>query len=674
LKFEILKKWGLPLVGLMALFALGVGIRREILATQYKAQGNKLSFTLESALQFRRIQQVFDSGKLPETDRAIQYPEGIEVRATDTVGAEYVYAGLARLFPSSISLQDRIRWIEVFWFCLGIPFLALWIAWWTRSVWAGAFAGAFYAVSASAVIRSTGQELSHENTALPFLTAHLAFDALANGAASRPRFWLATVVSAVCLGLALMLWDMMQFFVLLWLLAEFVRVMAGTEGGGRSFIKWQIQFGALLLVGAFNPYLRAHAFLASPAMLLGYGILLMRVAEPYIGFSLRPYRHRSLKALTGLVPLALGGLFAGLYARSYGHFFELIAAKIRFLNVKPPDPSWLSFSQRIMWVPSLHSATLELTIQLFPAILLLTLAAFGILLLQSTRSNSNLIRLLFFYVASLIAYCMFVRFHVFLALFAAGLMGVLAAWGLGGRWLRKTLVLGALAAGLGVEAVKIVKHPEQWGRPNVYYVEVEGLINRLKESVAPAPVLANFGIGSSILAYAGCPIILHPKFESADIRARVQSYGEALFKGNEKDFAKWVRAHGARYYVYALGEFSTLAPDQQMRYMINCLTPPTNAAARVFEFYPETAKDFKLLWSNRKYQLYRLVSEDDPEVAEQRAREAEQALQEGRLNRAQKDAIGALEFDPENRRAMEVLRHVGSLKDLGFKYGGHEAD
>jgi hypothetical protein len=695
----MLKKKGLFfLLGLLILFVAGVGIRREVLLTQYEAQGKKLSFTLESALEFRRIQQVFDTGRLPEIDKAVRYPQGINVRATDTVGSEYVYAALARLFPSSVPLQDRIRWIELIWFCLGIPFLALWIAWWTRSYWAGWFAGGFYAVSTAAVVRSTGQELSHENTALPFLAAHLAFDALAESTASRKLFWLGTLLSAACLGLAMTLWDMMQFFVLLWILVEWAREVFGAGvGDGRRFVKWLVQFAALLVVGAMNPYLKAHAFLASPAMLLGYGILLVRAMEhllprntalsgvsalPKAGRDATPFASgkwanavpRLIKAAMGLIPLLIGTVFMRLYSSSYGHFFELIVAKIRFLNVKPEDPALLTFAQRIMWVPSLHSATLDLTIRLFPVILLLTLAAFGILLIKSTRSNSNLFRLLFFYIASLIAYCMFVRFHVFLALFAAGVMGMFAAWGLEGKWLRKTLVLALTTVGLGAEAAQIIRHPELWGRPNVYYEEVEGLIQRLKESVAPEPVLANFGISSSILAYSGCPIILHPKFESADIRNLVQSYGEALFKGDEKKFAEWVRSHGARYYVYALGEFADVAPDQQMRYMVNCLYPPANAAARIFELYPEKSKAFKELWSNRKYRLLRVVSPDDPAQAERRAVAAEQALQEGRLNQAQREAVGALEFDPENRRAMEVLQHVGALKDQGFEYSGHEAD
>ena len=41
---------------------------------------------------------------------------------------------------------------------------------------------------------------------------------------------------------------------------------------------------ALLIVGAVNPYLRAHSFLVSPAMLLAYGITLSFLIGPKLRF------------------------------------------------------------------------------------------------------------------------------------------------------------------------------------------------------------------------------------------------------------------------------------------------------------------------------------------------------------------------------------------------------
>ena len=92
------------IIGLLLLYAAGLAVRRVVLEAQFRFAGETLPFTLESALNFRRIEQVYYTGTVPEVDRAIEFPSGIAVRKTDTVGAEHVYALLARLFPISVPL------------------------------------------------------------------------------------------------------------------------------------------------------------------------------------------------------------------------------------------------------------------------------------------------------------------------------------------------------------------------------------------------------------------------------------------------------------------------------------------------------------------------------------------------------------------------------------------
>jgi len=177
----------LAVLGLVALFTAGLAIRRVVLAAQFEQYGRPLQFNLESALEFRYVRMLFETGHIPRLDKAVQAPEGVVVRETYTIGAEYVYAAASRLFPwlslgrpRSIPLDERVRWIAAAWFCLGIPLMSLWLWAWTRSIWAAGIAGAYYAVALAAVMRSTGQELQHENFALPFLIAHWALGALAN--------------------------------------------------------------------------------------------------------------------------------------------------------------------------------------------------------------------------------------------------------------------------------------------------------------------------------------------------------------------------------------------------------------------------------------------------------------------------------------------------------------
>lgn len=657
-------------LSLAAVFAAGVGVRRAVYQAQVKVIGQEPPFTLESALYYRRVAQVFEGGRIPERDADLQYPEGVVAAETDTLGSEYVYAALARLFPGSMPLAARLRWIEVAWFCLGIPWMALWIRWRSGS-WAGGLTAAgFYALALSSVIRSTGQELLHENFALPWLLAHLAFEALSVRAATRFTRLGAILLSAVSLALALVSWDLVQFYVLLWMLAAAFRLLGGRNGpaGRWAWVGWALPFGALLLAGTWNPYLRAHGFLGSPALLLGYGIALAGAARPRSA----PPGRAALATVALLLAPALAFSWAGAYRQSYGHFLDLLAAKLICLNRKPADPALLSFDARILWVPGLNSATWALASGLFPVMLPLTLFSVALLFLKKAfRSDPGLARHVFFFSASLAAFVFFVRFHVLVAVFAAGALGLaVASLGEGRRWYRWLGVL--FLAGMGAEAAHTLDLPERWGRGRVYYKEMEELTGWMKARVSPEPVLANFGISASILAYAECPVLLHPKFESMELRQRVRAYGEKLFLGTERELRDWADGLGARYLVFSRGEFASVEPQRQMRYFVNALNPPPHAAARRLEQEPGRARWFRMVWENRKYRVFRILTRAEEGAARRYGTEAEDALQKGELDRAEERATSALLLDPGEETAQRILQHVGSLRRQGFRSEGNE--
>jgi len=660
----------LAVLSLAAVYAAGVGIRRMVYEAQVKAIGQAPPFTLESALYYRRVEQVFENGRIPERDADLQYPEGVVAAETDTLGSEYAYAALARLFPRSMPLADRLRWIEVAWFCLGIPWMALWIRWRSGSWPGGLVAAGFYALALSSVIRSTGQELLHENFALPWLLAHLAFEALSQRAATRFARLGALVLSAAGLALALVGWDLIQFYVLLWMLAAAFRLLGGRHGpaGRWAWLGWAVHVGALLLAGFWNPYLRAHGFLGSPAMLLGYGIALTGAARPRAA----PPARSALATVALLLAPALAFSWGGAYRQAYGHFLDLLVAKLMCLNRKPADPGLLSFDARILWVPGLNSATWALASRFFPVMLPLTLFAIAVLLFKkSFRSDPGLARHVFFISASFATFVFFVRFHVLVAVFAAGALGLAAAsLGEGRRWYRWLGVL--FLAGMGAEAAHTLDMPERWGRGQVYYKEMEELTGWMKAHVRPEPVLANFGISASILAYAECPVLLHPKFESKELRERVRAYGEKLFLGTERELRDWADGLGARYLVFGRGEFAAVEPQRQMRYFVNALNPPPHAAARRLEQEPGQARWFRMVWENRKYRVFRILTRAEEGAARRYGIEAEEALQRGELDRAEEQATSALLLDAREETAQKVLQHVGSLRRQGFRSEGDE--
>ncbi|HAL91720.1 MAG TPA: hypothetical protein DCM68_01690, partial [Verrucomicrobia bacterium] len=248
---------------LALLVAAAVGTRRHVLNAQRQMTADgSIAFSLESALAFRRIQMVYRDGDLPAIDRGIQYPLGVVTREVDTLGVERAYAQTARLWPGTLNLAEKIRWLHLAWFALAIPAMFFWVKWMGGGMAGGFCAAAFYAVAISAVARSTGQELSHENNALPLLLWHLAAFAWARHRSGGFRAKMAEGwVSAALAGLALCAWDMVQFYLMLIMAWGLVEALRGRLSKEELWTRAVPMIAVLLAAGLRNPYLAAHGFL-----------------------------------------------------------------------------------------------------------------------------------------------------------------------------------------------------------------------------------------------------------------------------------------------------------------------------------------------------------------------------------------------------------------------------
>ncbi|MBR4190710.1 MAG: hypothetical protein IKQ55_12210 [Kiritimatiellae bacterium] len=654
---------------LAALIATGaVATRRHVFNAQRAlTPDGEVPFTLESALAYRRIQLAYRDGALPSLDRAIGWPDGIDTRATDSSGAEYALAAAARAWPGTLPLADKIRWLELLWFCTVSVAGLFCLVRWAGGGWAGgAVAAAFWAVSISAVARSTGQELSHENDALPLVVWSLAFMArLWRGRATARSAALSGWLSALLMAAALCLWDLVQYALGLVALTMLVTALAGRLDR-RRWLHGAIPLAACLTaVAASNPYLRAHGFWGSPVFGAVWAAVFTGIPMVQRG---RWWERVGAAATVLAATIAASSLFAS----SYSHFGALLAAKLRFLNCRPDDPALLTFEQRILWAPALNSTSWMSVWEWFPALLLLSALAIPAARFALRPSKTDTPFLAFLsasWLVSLLAFILFFRFHVWLSLFACILVGLAAGalWprtGFGGRL--TTLVL--LLAAFGIELSQPCITPLRWGRPYTYPAESEALMDHLRRYVAPEPVAANFGLSGAIAAYGGCPVVLHPKFETPTIRRDVEAYGTALFRGTEADFRDWMVSKGATVYVHSMGEFSDVLPGLQMRYMVDALNPATNAAARLFEQRPEELQHFTPQFANIKYRVYRLKT--SPSVAADAgllAARAAEAFETGRLDAASLWAAHALRLDPAHLDAATTLRHASALSSSGVQ-------
>ena len=644
-----------------SLYAGGVGLRRYVASFQTAGRSRPLPFTLESALQFRTVRTLFSGQGLPEVDRELQYPTGVRTAEYDTLGAEFVYAWLCRWFPGHLTLTERLRWVTVGWFCLGIPLLVVWVHRWTGSPWAGWVGGALYAVSLSSVLRSTGQELSHENFALPWLVAHMA----AQVPYGDPRRWSIArwMVSTLALTVALMTWDLSQWVLgvlglITWL--GWCRTPFGWNDARAGLVgSWVVAVALTLVV---SPYARAHHLLVSPMVApvwaLGVGMWMRsQFADrlPMIGT-----RLVSLLVLAG-VPV----LGAALWGQSYGHFASLIWAKLKFLNQKPADPSRLTFEQRILWTPALHSMSWRDVGVFFPGMTLM--AVMGTLLILVARARARLAPLglgwvLCLHWLSVGLFLLMARFCVFAAISGAVTSALtfawLAAWGPSGRRVARVLVGVAVALEAGVT----IAGAPRWGEVPVLYDQLEDMAEWLRQHVSPRAVVANFQTSPFILTYGRCPIVLNPKFESAEMRRRVQEFAYHLFRGTERSLRDWMVTLQAQVLVYSMGEFTSQHVDWTLRYAADALVPPPDAPARAMEGDVRTLSYFRLLWQNAKYRVFEAVTPQEEAKADQAMQRAREALEAGQLDEAESWALTAWRIHPNRPDARQLFNQLTRLR------------
>ncbi len=662
-------------------------VRRAVLKQQtVTLQGEETSFLMESALQFRMTRMVHDTGTLPEIDDKVQVPEGVNMRETYSVGAEWLYVFLSKFLPEEWTLVGKVRWVSMALFCLSIPFAALWV-WVKYGTWLGAVAaGGLLAISPAFSVRSSGLELSRENLAIPLFILFFLAEALARKA-NRPgsrMVW--ALVAAFAIGASQCVWDLTQYVIGLWVAWSWMckwRNPRPEEKGERVLLVSVTVI--LVLCSIFNPYLRAHAFFFSPVMAF-------LVARTLVLLPLKLFGDRKVLIL---VPLLCWGLWWGLghyFVENYSHFGELLWAKLRYLNRKPEDPALLTYAQRIMWTPALNSATWALT----KAYVLLPLSMFGItvlMLIRGLKQGQLHLQSEFVYAGfTLPLYVLFFRFHVFLILFVAVCIGAAFSFRTQRRgfWFRRgfpsifllLFLWGELylllffeptsARSAGAEQQQIIQMVKalggdvnaakgnRWGRPGAGYGYLASLGDEIRVLPDPGPILANFGISASILAETERPIVLHPKFETPGIRERVREFYEHLFLKTEKDLREWAASYGAVYYIHSNGNLSDADIPNSPRYMVDAVEPPPGAPVYVLEQRPEDAVWFRPVYSNPRYRIYRIVLPEDEEWAERMTRLAMMALEEGDLETARRRCMQALtyhwKFEPARKVLTEVIR------------------
>ncbi|MEG2075917.1 MAG: hypothetical protein RRY34_05375, partial [Victivallaceae bacterium] len=292
--------------------------------------------------------------------------------------------------------------------------------------------------------RYTGQDILYENFAMPFLLSYLC---ALRYTELYPKRQLPYVLVGISAFLSVSFWDAPQICIAILAAILGIRAIAGgfrqhfavsaanytsneiaainlRDSNGKMLL---FTLGGIVVSALLIPYNRAHGLIFSPAIPVILSAILL--LSPKLINRLQHPKSQLLRQL-----LAVGIIwgiwvllfkFCSDFAQNYNHFGTLILAKLKFWNVKPADPALLNFDQRVLWTPSLHSATLQSFTLMFPAaiwlfagISLLVISIKKYRLIVFNFHNNNLIYFLAAWIY-FVGYIYLVRLHVFAAIFIA---------------------------------------------------------------------------------------------------------------------------------------------------------------------------------------------------------------------------------------------------------------
>lgn len=613
--------------------------------------GPFIPYLVESAMMFGYTQDVALGRGLPRSDHRLGGMEQLPTARQFTNGLEYFFGWhyrLAELRHLRLPRPDADQAYE------DAPRLAPWLQRQVRlcaSLVAGLIflwlvalrcplplallGGLLHAVAPAAIARYTGQDLVRGSLCLPLVTATFV---LAAWHLRSPRNWKLLLLAAVSF-LAFATWDMCQIVFGLWGVHELLRLLLGGLASPKRRQLWLTIAAAIAMAAILVPYHREHHLFASPLVLIVLPLVIL--GQHLAG---RPWRLRlALMLGTALLCVGLWGLAASGMSANYGHFGSLLAAKLKFHNVKPPNPALLNFDARVLWTPAMHSADRTLLRAFFPMAIygtLLLLAMIGdfrqlhdrrrrwlakaigmililvtgisaycflqyrmlpalvvaaggvlfILILATTCRRQPLLGGPIFLAASYCtAFFYIVRYHEFAALFLCLLLPLLAhqcwhAW----RWLPARIALVTmLLLILWAEGARSLANRRSY--EGAAFEEAAGLITWLRrEGIEDRAVLADFGIGPALKAYCGAKIFLQPQFELPQVRDSYEAFVHQLFRGTERSLGQFCDQRRVELFVFDRG-WGPQAPPHiySARYMANAVSIPDSAPSVIMS-HPAT--------------------------------------------------------------------------------------
>ncbi|HUU57498.1 MAG TPA: hypothetical protein VMW93_09160, partial [bacterium] len=555
-------------VALAALYVVVVGVKLYHWAPD-------AYFFSDPAFRFRYVLMYATGEAVPAVDRAAEWPEGVYT-ARSFFLTQDAFIGLSyRLLKPLLggtTPQNFLRWHVSLWSSLSLFVVYAWARRTFRSRPGALLAALVYALALPIYLRTCGSYLREDFVLPVFFFGLYCQTRLVEGGG-----WRWVPAAAAAFALALVSWHASSFlyFFAVVPLAATALISAETKGVARA----AAALVAAALVACAHPALREKVFLASPSFALAAAV----AAAAFVAARWRLKWWQRVGALGVIFAAAygLGRPFAA--AGEYSHIYTMIFYKIRYLGVKPADPTLLPLAAREIWTgpansPSLAAAAVMLGPPLVVAAAPLVAHVKGFARGFREPAGAFGAATLSFFVLFGLLYAGYNRFSVvfifFIAAAAAGYARLVT-----GRRAWFWLLIPALALPLeGIKAFRYESRPRPWTALLTAAAEGEGgyatnvgdeewrVIRWFgnQSDRGETAVLAPLAASASFLTYTGTPVVVHPIYEAPGMRARVDECWQALY-GSEEDFYRVCRKYDVTYFVFHAA-FVTKSDPDTMRY------------------------------------------------------------------------------------------------------------
>jgi tetratricopeptide (TPR) repeat protein len=570
-------------------------------------------FFSDPAFRFRYVLMFAEGTPVPALDRAAQWPEGVDT-ARSFFLTQDAFIGLSyRLLKPLVrgmTVQNFLRWHVSLWSSLSVFVVYAWARRTFRSRPGALLAALAYALALPIYLRTCGSYLREDFVLPVFFFALYCQTRLVEGGGWR---WAAGAAAAF--ALALVSWHASSFLFFFAALPLAATALTSAETRGTARAAAALVAGAL--IAYLHPGLREKVFLASPSFALA-------VAVAAAAFVAARWRLKWWQRV-----VALGIIFAAAYgmgrpfaaAGEYSHIYTMIFYKIRYLGVKPADPTLLPLSAREIWTGPANSPTLVAAAVLVGPPLVLAaapLVAHVKKFLRGFREAAGAFgaaTLAFFVIfgALFVAYNRFVVVFIFFVAAAAAGYAALATSRRALAWL---LIPAALLPFEAIKAFRYESQPWPWAPLLTAAAEAEGgyatnvgdeewrLIRWFgnqpdrEETAVLAPIAAS----ASYLTYTGTPTAVHPIYEAPGLRAKVNECWQALY-GSEEDFYRVCRKYDVSYVAFHAAFVVKSDPDT-IRYAHGIKSVRADSCAYRMLFEPQTLEDFAPVFETISWRIF----------------------------------------------------------------------